>query len=399
MPSDNSKPILADADEDLDDLDDVLPEFSDTQSGGNTINKSKDPGSSGRPRHNTRVDARPPAAASASAFLPSSSSTGAGLGGLSTTEELDEDQMNEFARELAKEMENLMREIAPPPPGGSGSGEDSEKKAAASAAGGEQGLNEESVKEAERTFKAAWEAMLVEEMNDGSSAGGGEVLPKLGEVLGEKGVGGGAAKEKEKKESGDGAKAAGTSASASVVGDQNMNFQERLKQAMDKMKESESNLQGSQGPGDIPSADSLEAMFGSLKELGLDGGEDDEEELAGFLENMMDQLLSKEVLYEPLKELSDNFPGYLKSPPKPLDPDDRERYGKQQACLARILAVFDAPDYKDDKADSKKVVMELMHEMQSYGTPPQELMGNLPPGMGLGTDGLPQLGDGNCTIA
>lgn len=41
--------------------------------------------------------------------------------------------------------------------------------------------------------------------------------------------------------------------------------------------------------------------------LGLDGtgGGEGEEELAGLLETMMGQLMSKDILYEPLKELSE----------------------------------------------------------------------------------------------
>jgi len=35
--------------------------------------------------------------------------------------------------------------------------------------------------------------------------------------------------------------------------------------------------------------------------------------------------------------------------------------------------------------------------MQAYGAPPAEIMGDLPPGMGLGSDGLPQLPEG-CTL-
>lgn len=46
-------------------------------------------------------------------------------------------------------------------------------------------------------------------------------------------------------------------------------------------------------------ADSLEAFLG---QLGESGGEN-EAELHGLLETMMSQLMSKEVLYEPLKEL------------------------------------------------------------------------------------------------
>lgn len=47
----------------------------------------------------------------------------------------------------------------------------------------------------------------------------------------------------------------------------------------------------------------LEELIASFSNLGP--GAENEEELSGFLENMMKQLLSKEVLYEPLKELSD----------------------------------------------------------------------------------------------
>ena len=81
--------------------------------------------------------------------------------------------------------------------------------------------------------------------------------------------------------------------------------------------------------------------------------------------------------------------------------------------MKKILAIFDAPDYSDDNAASHKVVVELMSEVrplamftmfhpdmlqvQSYGSPPSELMGPLPPGVGLGPDGLPQLGE-NCVI-
>lgn len=40
--------------------------------------------------------------------------------------------------------------------------------------------------------------------------------------------------------------------------------------------------------------------------------------------------------------------------------------------------------------------------MQDHGSPPEELMGDLPPGFGLGPDGLPQLPEGlpeDCIIA
>ena len=47
------------------------------------------------------------------------------------------------------------------------------------------------------------------------------------------------------------------------------------------------------------SGDPLDAL---LAQLG-DGGEETEEQIQGLLESMMAQLMSKDVLYEPLKEL------------------------------------------------------------------------------------------------
>jgi hypothetical protein len=53
--------------------------------------------------------------------------------------------------------------------------------------------------------------------------------------------------------------------------------------------------------------ESLEALLASLNDLGLGKGEgdDDDPELSGLLNTMMNQLMSKEILYEPLKELAE----------------------------------------------------------------------------------------------
>lgn len=53
------------------------------------------------------------------------------------------------------------------------------------------------------------------------------------------------------------------------------------------------------------SPESLEALLASFKNLGLGGAEgpDDDPELTGLLDSMMQELMTKEVLEEPLKEL------------------------------------------------------------------------------------------------
>jgi len=66
--------------------------------------------------------------------------------------------------------------------------------------------------------------------------------------------------------------------------------------------------QGPSGSGGPTGADSLETLLQSLGDIGLggEGSGDEEKEFAGFLETMMTQLMSKDVLYDPLKELSDS---------------------------------------------------------------------------------------------
>lgn len=50
-------------------------------------------------------------------------------------------------------------------------------------------------------------------------------------------------------------------------------------------------------------------MGALLNNIGVDG--DDEEGLQGLLETMMSQLMSKEVLYEPLKEMHEKVRKYV----------------------------------------------------------------------------------------
>ncbi|KAF8960796.1 Pex19 protein, partial [Flammula alnicola] len=297
----------------------------------------------GRPRTNTRVDAPPTS-------IPGSGSH------LAAADEADEDALSsEFAKELAQGMESLMREIA---------GE------AAGSAQGDASGGEVTEEERARAFKAAWEAMLVEGM-DGNLGDGG--LEALGETL---------TKDPSAK-----GKEADAGAGAGTGG-----FQDKIKQAMDKLKESESKIKVTSSAGAAANPESLEALLQSLGDLGLGEGGDDETELAGFLENMMGQLMSKDVLYEPLKELADGFPSYLEKPPAPISAEDRTRYESQLVCVKKILVVFEKTSYSDANAEDNKQVVELMSEMQTYGTPPSEIMGPLPPGL----DGMSEEG---CTIA
>jgi len=168
-------------------------------------------------------------------------------------------------------------------------------------------------------------------------------------------------------------------------------FQERVRQTMDKMKEGQSSLKSSGVEGDP----GLGALLSSLDNTGAEG--EDEEGLQGLLETMMSQLMSKEVLYEPLKEMHEKFPSYLTENENTLSQEDKDRYKKQQKIVSQIITVFEAKEYSEEDPQIGLNVMSLMNEMQECGAPPTEIMGELPPGVAVGADGLPQL-PGDCHI-
>ncbi|GJE99453.1 Pex19 domain-containing protein [Phanerochaete sordida] len=258
---------------------------------------------------------------------------------------------DDFARELAEGMAALMREIAV-------------ENGQAGAAGGE--LSDED-KQREASFRKAWEDMIVEGMNgaldteDFDKSVRGKASAKPGE------------------------------ASKAQVGDDA--FQSNLRSAMDKLKVSEDVAKENEAK---PSDDENDAFEKLLAALGENGGES-EEELQGMLETMMTQLMSKDVLYEPLKELHDKFPAYLKDNDATLKSEDKHRYEAQQRIVTEIVAIFEDPTYTPEDQEKGIKIVGLMNAMQNHGSPPPEIMGPLPPGLELGADGLPKLPDG-CSI-
>lgn len=211
-------------------------------------------------------------------------------------ESVNEDSLSEaFSRELQKGMESLIREL------GNNSSNGTE----------DVPEGELSKEETERRFKAAWEAMLVEEM-DGMGQGIGEDVQKSSTSMPD---------------------------TKSKEGETTNAFKDQIRQAMDKLRESESNLQvpmsaivdsisnehrqaGGAKPDPLTNAtpESLDALLASFNDLGLGEGEGSETdpELANLLDNMMNQLMTKDVLYEPLKELGDAVSAVLGWTLRPL---------------------------------------------------------------------------------
>lgn len=301
----SSKSNTTHVDEDVDDLDDVLEQFS------------SPPPKPAAPAESPQQSA------------PSSSSQGP------PNPSAEYPFTDDFANEFAKGMEALMRELGD----GAVDLDDLGKLAA-----------EEKESEQERIFKDAWSKIMGD---SGPSTSTSTSTPPA-------------------------------NAKSPRDGPEE-SFQDRIRQTMDKMKEGQSSLKSSDGGGNPD----LEALLSSLGNVGGEG--EDENELQGLLETMMSQLMSKEVLYEPLKEMHEKFPSYLTENENKLSQEDKNRYKKQQEIVSQIITIFETKDYSEEDPQTNLKVMALMNEMQEYGAPPTEIMGELPPGVPVGPDGLPQL--------
>lgn len=98
----------------------------------------------------------------------------------------------------------------------------------------------------------------------------------------------------------------------------------------------------------------------------------------------MKQLLSKEVLYEPMKEIQELYPKWLDEKKGKLASEEYEKYASQYAQINELCQLYETD------ADFEKVV-ESIQKVQEYGHPPQEIVKKIAPGLQLGEDGSPVL--------
>ncbi|KAI4327124.1 hypothetical protein L6164_019623 [Bauhinia variegata] len=125
------------------------------------------------------------------------------------------------------------------------------------------------------------------------------------------------------------------------------------------------------------------------------------EELAGsqdmesIVETMMQQLLSKEILHEPMKEIGERYPKWLEEHKISLSKEEYERYSRQYELIQNLNVV-----YETDPGNFNKIV-ELMQKMQECGQPPNDIVRELAPDFDLASLGQlspEMLESPNCSI-
>ena len=123
--------------------------------------------------------------------------------------------------------------------------------------------------------------------------------------------------------------------------------------------------------------DIMKKMMGEFEKLG------EKDDFQDIIDGMMRQLLSKEVMYEPMKEITMKFPKWLAENEDSLSKEDYERYGKMYQYFQKIVAVYES------EPNNFQRLMELMQDMQECGQPPAEIVKELAPGLEFGPNGMP----------
>jgi len=116
--------------------------------------------------------------------------------------------------------------------------------------------------------------------------------------------------------------------------------------------------------------------------LGDTGGEAEMDEILPFMTNMMQKLLSKELLQPVLTDIVDRYPDWLADNRTKLAGEDFEKYNRQYEFMKRICEEY-AAEKETDSEEVKQLrfdrISELMLKVQYAGPPPKELVGDLGP--------------------
>ncbi|KAI1446294.1 Pex19-domain-containing protein [Annulohypoxylon stygium] len=156
---------------------------------------------------------------------------------------------------------------------------------------------------------------------------------------------------------------------------QDASFQETIRRTMERMQESGDQATAA-AAAEGSEDDFIAEMLKAMKDLPSDGG--NEEDFSKMLMGMMEQLTNKEILYEPMKELNDKFPGWMEKNKATLPQDDLKRYQDQQVLVAEMVAKFEESTYADSNVADREYIVDRMQKMQAAGSPPHDLVGDMP---------------------
>eukprot|EP00960_Hanusia_phi_P014754 437177-Hanusia_phi.AAC.1 len=128
-------------------------------------------------------------------------------------------------------------------------------------------------------------------------------------------------------------------------------------------------------------------------------GFDNDPNMQGMMEGMMQQLLSKEFLYEPLQEIAAKYPDWLAKNKGVISTEvlamlgqmvltlswqEYDKYSEQFGIIQEICRCYET------EADNVEKIVELMQKMQKCGQPPSEIVKEIGGDLELDENGLPR---------
>ncbi|KAF1810195.1 Pex19 protein [Eremomyces bilateralis CBS 781.70] len=152
-------------------------------------------------------------------------------------------------------------------------------------------------------------------------------------------------------------------------------FQENIRRTMERMQAS-----GEQAGAAAAESSQQNFMMEMLKNLDADGegGFDpanmNDAAYTKMISGLMEELTTKEILYEPMKELYDKYPEWIEKNKETVGKEDLARYREQLEHVTEIVGRFESPSYSDTNAADKAFISEKMEKMQNAGSPPGDLV-------------------------
>jgi peroxin-19 len=141
------------------------------------------------------------------------------------------------------------------------------------------------------------------------------------------------------------------------------------------------------GDFDLSSTDNIDQLVNEME---------NKPEMQQMMSEVVEKLVSKDVLYEPMKEMRDQYPVYLTANKDKISAEEYTRCVKQQQIVTSICAAYEA------NPPNVMAVMDLMQQLQETGQPPTEIIKGLAPDMDMNEEGMPQLpeelGGKNCCV-
>jgi peroxin-19 len=101
----------------------------------------------------------------------------------------------------------------------------------------------------------------------------------------------------------------------------------------------------------------MESMMKELEGL-MESG--DFEDMFGGLVN---QLASRELLYEPMKDLRDKYPTWITENEAKITIEELTRFQNQEIIVKKIVQVFDKSQTDEPNEEEAKKIMDLMQEV------------------------------------